>query len=213
MGELPEVQEKKEMLTVNNARMKSQLKEIEDKILYLLENSKGNILDDQEIIVTLDDASKTGAEINVKLAEAAITEKEIDEQRQNYRPVAFHASTLYFCLNSMSVIDPMYQYSLLWYTNLFIRTCQSAEQGDSFEERLENLKNGFTSLLYDQVCRSLFENHKLLFSFVMSISILQSVGKVDAGQWRFLIAGQATGDPIEVAQPEARWVTSQVWNA
>ena len=211
--ELPEVQEKKEMLTVNNARMKSQLKEIEDKILYLLENSKGNILDDKEIIVTLDDASKTGKEINIKLAEAAVTEKEIDEQRQNYRPVAFHASTLYFCLNSMSVIDPMYQYSLLWYTNLFIRTCQSAEQGDNFEERLENLKNGFTSLLYDQVCRSLFENHKLLFSFVMSISILQSMGKVDPGQWRFLIAGQTEGDPVDVPQPPEQWITSRLWNS
>ena len=210
--ELPEVQEKKEMLTVNNARMKLQLKEIEDKILFLLENSKGNILDDQEIIVTLDDASKTGAEINVKLAEAAVTEKEIDEQRQNYRPVAFHAATLYFCLNSMSIIDPMYQYSLQWYTNLFKRTCEEAEQGEDLNERIETLKEHFTALLYDQVCRSLFEAHKLLFSFVMSISILQSHGKIDAAEWRFLIAGQAVGDPINVPQPEARWVTSQLWS-
>jgi dynein heavy chain len=211
--ELPEVQEKKEMLTVNNARMKAQLKEIEDKILYLLENCEGNILDDQEIIVTLDDASKTGAEIKIKMAEAAVTEKEIDEQRQNYRPVAFHAATLYFCLNSMSIIDPMYQYSLQWYTNLFRATCEDAEQGESLAERIELLKNGFTALLYDQVCRSLFEAHKLLFSFVMSISILQSVGKIDPAQWRFLIAGQATGDPIDLAQPGARWITSQVWSS
>merc|ERR1711871_278833 len=55
--ELPEVQEKKEMLTVNNARMQAQLKEIEDKILKLLENSKGNILDDTEIITVLDEAT------------------------------------------------------------------------------------------------------------------------------------------------------------
>ena len=211
--ELPEVQEKKEMLTVNNARMKSQLKEIEDKILYLLENSKGNILDDKEIIITLDDASKTGKEINVKLAEAAVTEKEIDEQRSNYRPVAFHASTLYFCLNSMSIIDPMYQYSLQWFTNLFRRTCEESEQGEDLAERLTNLKDFFTYLLYDQVCRSLFENHKLLFSFVMSISILQSTGLVDPAQWRFLIAGQTEGEPVAIEAPDKPWITSRVWNS
>ena len=154
--ELPEVQEKKEMLTVNNARMQAQLQEIEDKILELLENSKGNILDDTEIITTLDVATKTGKEINQKLAEAAVTEKEIEEQRQNYRPVAFHVSTLFFCLNSMSIIDPMYQYSLQWFTRLFERTCEEAEPADEIEGRIENLKEYFTYLLYDQVCRSLF---------------------------------------------------------
>ena len=34
---------------VANASMKKQLKEIEDKILYMLSNSTGNILDDHEV--------------------------------------------------------------------------------------------------------------------------------------------------------------------
>lgn len=35
---------------------KTQLKNIEDKILYLLYNSKGNILDDEELIETLNES-------------------------------------------------------------------------------------------------------------------------------------------------------------
>ena len=38
---------------VSNAKMKKELKDIEDKILSMLSNSQGNILDDEELINTL----------------------------------------------------------------------------------------------------------------------------------------------------------------
>ena len=47
------MEEKKNTLTLNNARMKKELQEIESKILSLLSNSKGNILDDENLIETL----------------------------------------------------------------------------------------------------------------------------------------------------------------
>ncbi len=99
--ELPEIQEQKELLVVNNAKMNKQLDDIEDRILYLLENCKGNILDDVEIIETLDQAKITSNDIAEKMKEAAITEKEIDEQRANYKPLADHATTLFFTLTKI----------------------------------------------------------------------------------------------------------------
>ena len=53
---------------VANASMKKQLKEIEDKILYMLSNSTGNILDDHEV---RESASKMNLKLNfVKMASA-----------------------------------------------------------------------------------------------------------------------------------------------
>ena len=111
----------------------------------------------------------------------------------------------------MSIIDPMYQYSLQWFTRLFERTCNEAEPADDVDGRIVNLKDFFTYLLYDQVCRSLFENHKLLFSFVMCINMLQSYGKIDSSEWRFLISGQATGDALDLEIPDVPWITIRVW--
>merc|ERR1712232_1277577 len=62
-NELPELERKKNELVVQNADMAKQLQDIEDKILYMLSNSKGNILDDAELIETLASSKKTSAEI------------------------------------------------------------------------------------------------------------------------------------------------------
>merc|ERR1711865_687844 len=95
--ELPEVEEAKNKLVVQNAEMNRTLAELEDKILFLLANSKGNILDDQEVIDALDEATKTGADVKQKQLQALEVEKEIDSSRRGYIPVAQRGAVLFCC--------------------------------------------------------------------------------------------------------------------
>lgn len=46
------------------------------------------------------------------MAEAKVTEKKINEARESYRPAAARASILYFILNDLCKINPIYQFSL-----------------------------------------------------------------------------------------------------
>ena len=87
--EMPEMEEKKNALMIANARMKKELGDIENLILFKLSNATGNILDDHELIDTLANSKKTSQEIETKVAEAEVTENEIDLNREGYRPVAF----------------------------------------------------------------------------------------------------------------------------
>ncbi|KAK1936683.1 Dynein heavy chain 1 [Phytophthora citrophthora] len=208
--EMPELAEKKNSLVVANARMKAELVEIENKILYMLANSKGNILDDTELIDTLGKAKVTSEDINEKMAEAEITEKAIDESRERYRGVAFRASLLFFCIADLALVDPMYQYSLPWFVSLFIKSIHSATESDQLEMRLAHLNDSATYSLYRNICRSLFEEHKLLFSFLLTIKLLMGSRKIDMLEWRFLIAG-STPSTIEAPNPDTNWVEDRMW--
>lgn len=182
--ERPDLANMKSQLVISNASMKKELKEIEDKILFMLSNSQGNILDDENLINTLSQSKVTSNEITAKVAEAETTEKEIDDTRELYRPVANRASLLFFCISDLASVDPMYQYSLAWFIALFVRGVAEAPVAEDIATRGVNLNEYFTMTLYVNVCRSLFERHKLMFSLLLCISILKNEGKIDALEWR-----------------------------
>ena len=60
--------------------------------------------------------------------------------------------------------------------------------------RLKNLNDYITYSLYNNVCRSLFEKHKLMFSLLLCTRIMQGSGHLDMDEWRFLIAGGSSAE-------------------
>lgn len=92
------------------------LKKLEDDLLSRLSSAGGNILGDTALVENLETTKRTAAEIEVKVAEAKITSQEIDVAREFYRPAAARASLLYFILNELNTINPIYQFSLKVHT-------------------------------------------------------------------------------------------------
>lgn len=212
--ERPDLEEEKNSLVISNAQMKKEVKEIEDKILVLLATSKGNPLNDETLINLLAESKKTSQAIKKKMIESEEIERKIDVTRSLYRPVAVRACVLFFCIVDLSNIDHMYQYSLNWFLNLFTLGIANAKKSTVLEERLENLNKYFTHSLFMNVCRSLFENHKLLFSFLLCVKILENSNQMDATEWRYLLAGVAgaTKDPVNQAKPAIDWVSDKLWS-
>ena len=209
--ELPELSAQKANLVVSNAQMNKQLYDIESEILYLLSNSKGNILDDTVLIETLAQSKKTSEEIKEKMREAEAITDEILKQSELYRPVAKRASLLYFVIADLGDVDPMYQYSLPWFTQLFVRGIATAKPARELDERIINLNDYFTFSVYNNICRSLFERHKLLFSFILCVKILQGEDMIDAAQYRFLLSGISPSH-LDAPLPQSTWLKDNVWS-
>ena len=172
---------------------------------------QGNILDDEELINTLSQSKATSNTISAKVAEAEATEKQIDATRELYRPVAARASLLFFCISDLATIDPMYQYSLSWFSALFVRAMADAPKSDDIGERGVTLNEWFTFSLYVNVCRSLFERHKLTLSFLLAVAILKAEGRVDSAEWRFLLAGPTRTEFDNRPNPAPEWLTDKCW--
>lgn len=63
--ERPDLEEAKNQLIVSNAKMRQELKEIEDKILHKLSASEGSPVDDIDLIHTLEQSKAKSMEIKV----------------------------------------------------------------------------------------------------------------------------------------------------
>ena len=88
------------------------IKELEDSLLARLSAAGGNFLGDYALVENLENTKRTAAEIEVKVAEGKTTEVKINEAREQYRPAAARSSLLYFILNDLNKINPIYQFSL-----------------------------------------------------------------------------------------------------
>lgn len=67
---------------------------------------------------------------------------------QAYRPCAQRASILFSILNEMGRIDPMYQFSLDAYIELFNLSIKKSKRSHKLEERIENLNTYHTYAVY-----------------------------------------------------------------
>ncbi len=123
--EKPELEKLKNQLISESAHNKRQLKDIEDRILEVISSSQGDILEDETAVEILSSSKVLAHEIVEKQIISAKTETDIDEARNGYKPVAAHSAILFFTISDLANIDPMYQYSLNWFINLFEQVLES----------------------------------------------------------------------------------------
>lgn len=75
------------------------------------------------------------------------------------------------------------------------------------------MKETFLQILYNNVCRSLFEKDKLLFALLLTITLNRAKGTVDPAEWRFFLTGLAAGAPDGElpSNPASDWLPTRAW--
>jgi len=188
-AEEPELELERSELILKNAENQRQLQLIEDKILERLQNVEGQILDDEDLIVTLQKSKQAAKLIEKRVVAAAKMEENINKTRASYASVAFNSSNLFFCISDLGQVDPMYQFSLEYFHRMFNAAIKDADKSLDVHVRTNNIDKQFLRSLYKNVCRSLFEKDKLLFSFMLALRTLSARKQLDSNELRFLLTG------------------------
>ncbi|CAF3538826.1 unnamed protein product [Rotaria sordida] len=209
-NERRELEEQRERLIQEMSINKKLLKDLEDALLRELANSTGNMLDNVELISTLDETKSKADEVNEKLRLASKTSKDIEKLRDGYRPAAKRGAILFFVLSEMSLINTMYQYSLTSYLDVFEFSLRKSIPDPNLERRLKNIMNTLTLNVYNYGCTGIFEKHKLLFSFDITIKLEQDRGNLTQDELDFFIKGNLSLEKSKRKKPFL-WIQDQTW--
>jgi dynein heavy chain len=211
--EIPETLTKSVELKLQLANDKKTLKQLEDRILKLLSESSGNILDDEVLINTLAESKETSGAVNERVKLAEIAAVEIDRACKEYTEVATSGSILYFVIADLANINPMYQFSLLYFSRLFNKCIDVAQKSEEIDVRMQYLKRSIISNIFINVCRGLFEDNKLTFSFIIATAFQRYTGEVSAAEWSLLLRGIGLLDMTQKpANPDSEWLTDKQWD-
>jgi dynein heavy chain len=183
---------------------------LEDTLLRELSSSQGNILDNIELIATLENTKAKAVEIQGKLQLAEQTKVDISTARSVYKPVAKRGSILYFAEAGLSLINSMYEISLDSFLSVFKTALETAKKDGNLDNRLRNMIDTITRQIYDYTCTGIFERHKLMFSFQMTCMIMQGEGTLETIILDFFLKGDTSLDSVTEICP-ATWLISSQW--
>ncbi|XP_029930046.1 dynein heavy chain 11, axonemal [Myripristis murdjan] len=185
--ERPDLEHLKSELTKQQNMFKIELKLLEDELLTRLSAAESNFLGDNVLVEKLETTKHTAAEIEMKVLEAKVNEVKINEAREHYRPVAVRASLLYFIMNDLNKINPMYQFSLKAFNMVFHKAVESAEAYEDVKSRVNTLIDCITYSTFNYISRGLFERDKLTFTAQLAFQLLLMSKEIDMRELDFLL--------------------------
>jgi dynein heavy chain len=208
--ERKDIQDRYSELVKDMSANSALLLRLEDVLLKELSSSTGDILENEQLIATLNETKTKATDIAGKLEQAKFTEVEIQKARAQYRPPAKRGSILFFTMAGMATISKMYTISLESFLTVFRLSLETAARDSNLQQRLKNIIAESTVNMYDYMCTGIFEKHKLMFSMQLTTMIMDGEGTLDRNELNFFLKGDTSLEGASKPNPFS-WMLERGW--
>ncbi|ODQ54001.1 hypothetical protein SAICODRAFT_70683 [Saitoella complicata NRRL Y-17804] len=117
--ERPDIEKRRTDLLKLKGEFAVNLRSLEKRLLQALNDSRGNILDDDKVIETLQTLKSEAAVIAAKVAETDGVMAEVEEIAAVYEPLARTCSMIFAVLEQLGHVNRFYQFSLKFFQEVF----------------------------------------------------------------------------------------------
>ena len=118
-SERPDVDERRSNLIKLQGEFKVHLRQLEKRLLQALNESRGNILDDDNVIETLETLKTEAADISVKMSNTEGVMAEVEQITLQYNVIARSCSAVFAVLEQLHYLNHFYQFSLQYFLDIF----------------------------------------------------------------------------------------------
>ncbi len=185
---------------------RTKLVRLEKSLLDALNESSGNILDDDNVIATLETLKKEAAEVTRKVEETDLVMHEIEQVTKEYLSLAQACSAIFFVLNDLNLLNHFYQFSLRFFLDIFdyvlLHNPNLKGKADP-HHRLAILTADLFLHVFKRTSRALLHTDHLTLAVLLAQIRLRGTGaELDEHELQFLLeGGQATigAGPDQVA--------------
>ncbi|KAB7502822.1 Dynein heavy chain, cytoplasmic [Armadillidium nasatum] len=170
-AERPDIDDKRSNLLKLQGEFQLRLRHLEKNLLQVLNDSKGQILDDDSVITTLETLKKEAADISLKVQQTDKTMNEIEMVSQQYMPLSSACSNIYFTLDSLHQVHSLYQYSLKFFLNVFTDVLTNNPNLNSLSDhsqRLSVITNDLFKLCFSRVASGMLHNDHLTLAVLLA---------------------------------------------
>ena len=102
-------------------------------------SSSGNILENKELLSSLNETKEKSAGIAEALKESVKLQESLEQEGNAYLPLAQFASRLFFTIADLSKLNNMYRTSLTAFTRLYQKTLMDSDASSSSGKRIDGL--------------------------------------------------------------------------
>ena len=187
--ERPDTERKRTDLMKAQGEFRLRLRTLEKLLLQALNESTGNILDDDKVIGTLETLKREAAEITRKVEETDIVMKEVEQVTAEYLPLAQACSSMFFILEQLNLVNHFYQFSLRFFLDIFdyvLHHNPNLKNVADYHRRREILLNDLFLIVYRRTSRALLHRDHVMLAVLLAQVKLRGVEDI-ADELEFLL--------------------------
>ncbi|TFY72237.1 hypothetical protein EVG20_g758 [Dentipellis fragilis] len=204
--ERPDTEQKRTDLMKMQGEFRVRLRTLEKLLLQALNESTGNILDDDKVIDTLETLKREAAEITRKVEETDVIMKEVEEVTAEYLPLAQACSAVFFIMEQLNLINHFYQFSLHFFLDIFDYILHHNPNLKGVSEhaiRRNILLKDLFLVVYRRTSRALFHRDHVLLAMLLAQVKLRGIEEIsdevefllESGEGVVPLAGSGSTEP------------------